>query len=159
VSAADLDRAAVEARLRNHIATEAGPRASFYKRLTGDARFWSADQVVSSHPAEYLDRQAECQRVSFSVAETYGFEVVVGWALIENGALPWHCWNRDPASGKLIDAAGVRGRGIAYVGKVLLPLERSLLARSAAVPTGRELASNLADTAGVVGGAFSRIFG
>ena len=79
--------------------------------------------------------------------------------LVENGALPWHCWNRDPASGELIDAARVRGIGLGYVGKVLLPPERNLLARSAAMPNGRELASNLAETASVVGGVFSRILG
>jgi hypothetical protein len=150
---------AIEAKIRAHIPTESGPQASFYRRLQGDARFWSADQVVSSHPAELLDEAEECQRVSLSVAETYGVEVVVGWTLIENGALPWHCFNLDPSSGQVIDAARVRGVGLGYFGKVLLPLERNLLARSAAMPNGRELASNLAETASVVSGAFSRIFG
>jgi hypothetical protein len=39
-----------------------------------------------------------------------------------------------------------------------LALERNLWDRSAAVPTERELASNLAETASGVSGAFSRIF-
>jgi hypothetical protein len=154
-----VDAAAIEARIRAHIAAETGPRAAFYKRCTGEAQFWGPDQVVISHPAQLLDEEAECQRVSLRVAETYGFEVVVGWTLIESAELPWHCFNLDPATGRVVDAASVRGRGVGYLGKVLLPIERRLLARSAAVPSGRELASNLAETAGVVGGAFSRIFG
>jgi hypothetical protein len=159
VASAALDNATVEARIRNHIAGESGPRASFYKRLTGVAQFWSPDRVAGSHPAEFLDQQGECQRVSLSVAEKYSLDVVVGWVLIENGALPWHCFNRDPASGELIDAARVRGHGLGYVGKVLAGPEVVMLARSAAMPNGRELASNLAETASVISGTFSRIFG
>jgi hypothetical protein len=149
----------IEARIRSHIAGESGPRAGFYKRLTGTAQFWSADQVVSSHPAELLDEQSECQRVATNAAETFALDVVVGWVWVREGPIVWHCWNRDPSSGELIDAARVRGVGVGYLGKLLTLPERSLLARSAAMPNGREVASNLAETASVVGGALSRIFG
>lgn len=141
------------------MATQSGPRSSFYRRLTGRAQFWGADQVVETHPAEFLDQASECQRVSLAVAEKYELDIVVGWAAIESGEMPWHCWNLDHASGQVVDAAGLRRCGVGYVGKVLLPIEQAMLARSAAVPTGREVASNLAETAGAVGAGLSRIFG
>jgi hypothetical protein len=153
-----VDDAAIEAKLRAHIATERGPQAGFYRRLQGDAQFWSGSDAIELLGAEAMDEAAECQRVSLRVADTYGFEVVVGWTLIESGELPWHCFNLTP-TGEVVDAARVRGIGIGYVGKVLTEPERAALAQSAAMPTGRELLENFTATAGALGGAFSRIFG
>jgi hypothetical protein len=115
--------------------------------------------VIGSHPAEFLDQEGECQRVATGAAEKFGLDVVVGWVWVREGPMVWHCWNRDPQSGLLVDAARVRGVGLGYLGKVLLPPERTLLERSAAMPNGREIASNLAETASVVSGAVARIFG
>lgn len=119
-----MDPAAIEAKLRAHIASERGPRAGFYRRLQGEARFWAGSAAIELHGAEAMDEASECQRVSLRIADTYGFEVVSGWALMKSGELPWHCFNLDPDSGAIVDAARARGLGIGYVGKVLLPHER-----------------------------------
>lgn len=150
---------AVEQALRAHVRAATGPRAAFYRRLTGPEEFWTAADLAQLSFVEDANEAHECMRVSVRLAIMHGFQVVNGWAVSYEHPPTWHCWNRDPVTGRLADAAEARRSAIAYVGKVLTPTELDLLRRSADMPTGREMLEAAGDRLAGFGRALSALLG
>jgi hypothetical protein len=147
---------AVERQLRDHAATASGPRAGFYRRLLGPETYWPATSSIRLQTVEEKDEPTECMRVSVRVADTHGFEVVNGYVVAREHGPLWHCWNRDPATGMIVDAAEARRTATGYLGRVLTDSELDLLRRSSELPTAAELlgaaGSRLAGFGRVLGG-------
>jgi hypothetical protein len=164
VDATTIDWAAVEADLRRRVRAETGIRAGFYRRLTGEEQFWRGDQALAMSAVESEDEPAECQRVAVRAAQKHGLQIVCCYFTAGKVAPPvWHCANRLPATGELVDAARSRRPAIAYVGKVLEPHEVALLARSASTPTPGEMArafgERWSETGRSLGSVFDSLFG
>jgi hypothetical protein len=120
------------------VSQEAGPRVNFYKRLSGSATFWEPSALLRLPEVEQFDEPTQCVLVALRVAETFGYQVVNGYVATEEYRPVWHCFNRDPASGQLIDAAEARGiPAIGHLGKVLTPAEVKGMERWYEQPTAQ----------------------
>jgi|GEM_PF-6044688 len=141
----------VEETLECAALTAQGTQASFYRSLAGRPQFWRGDQAVCLAAVEALDEKSECIQVSIRVAETHGFEVVNGWALSQTLRPFWHCFNHDPETGAIIDAANARRTAVGYYGKRLSAGEVERLRTGLILVTPGEVLTRIGERVGVAG--------